>query len=81
MKELLANAANLFYRKVDSEFVPHVEIVLVVCEPEIKINTDGKLVSSDGEQSYRFTTTAENLRKIALSFLEVAKDADGKESV
>lgn len=84
MKELIGNASNVYYVTKDGEnFTPQVEIILIVSEPQFRIGGGGQFIRERITETFRFTTSCEQLKNLSVNFAELADEMDlqGKDNL
>ncbi len=76
MKQLMATARNLIDIHLPGVTVPMIECILVMTEPDFRVDAAGVLVRECVVQNMRFTATLEILRETADRFREWADEAE-----
>ncbi len=79
MKALTGNARNLILAEApEGKLIALIEVVLIVSEPKFKVSLDGFDREREVED-FRFTASAEGLRNLSKSLLEMVDDAEALE--
>ena len=77
MKELIGTARNLMLAASDDgEPRAMIEVILILTEPNFRVDAVGQMIRERSVETARFSTTAKGLRAVAKDYLAWADEAD-----
>lgn len=76
MKELIGNASNIYFAKVGADFIPNAEIVLILSEPQYRVDGTGQFIRERITETFRFNTNREGVLKLSEYLADLASEME-----